>query len=160
MNSLLPRPIYIPVRSRRQQAGAMIIEFALVVLLFLTILIGIMEFGRWLFTLNAAAEATRWGARLAVVCGPQSTQTDIQRHIGVMIRSNGTLRVSYPPSTCATDCMVTVTLTGATFTPLIPLMPVPQGGWPMPDFKTTLPGEALGSAGGTRATNDVCPAAA
>ena len=156
MNSLLPRPMSIPVRSRHQQAGAMIIEFALVALLFLTILIGIMEFGRWLFTLNAAAEATRWGARLAVVC--RSSETAIQTYIGVMIRSNGTLRVSYPPPSCSTDCLVTVTLTGATFTPLIPLLPVPQGGWPMPDFKTTLPGEALGSEGNSSATNDVCPA--
>ena len=154
MKPLLPRPISSPVRSRCQQAGAMIIEFALVALLFFTLLLGIMELGRWLFTLNAAAEATRWGARLAVVC--RSSETAIQTHIGVMIRSNGTLTVSYPSATCTTDCMVTVTLTGATFTPLIPLMPA--GAWPMPDFRTTLPGEALGSEGSTRAANDVCPA--
>ena len=154
MKPLLPRAISTPLRSRRQQVGAMIIEFALVSILFLTILIGIMEFGRWLFTLNAAAEATRWGARLAVVCG--SNETAIQTRIGVMIRSNGTLRISYPQSGCSRDCnMVTVTLTGATFTPLIPLIPAPAGGWPMPDFRTTLPVEALGSEG---TANDVCPA--
>lgn len=156
MKPLLPRSISSTVRSRRQQVGAMIIEFALVAILFLTILIGIMEFGRWLFTLNAAAEATRWGARLAVVCG--SSETAIQTHIGVMIPGNGTLRVLYPLPACTTDCMVTVTLTGATFTSLIPLMPAPAGGWPMPEYKTTLPVEALGSEGRDRTTNDVCPA--
>ena len=155
MKPLLPRSISSTVHSRRQQAGAMIIEFALVAILFLTILIGIMEFGRWLFTLNAAAEATRWGARLAVVCGSSSSQQAIQTRIGVMIRSNGTLRVFYPLPGCTTDCMVTVTLAGATFTSLIPLMPAPAGGWPMPDFRTTLPVEALGSEG---TANDVCPA--
>ena len=44
---------------RGRQRGAAIIEFALVAMIFFTLLIGVMEFGRWLFTLNAAGEATR-----------------------------------------------------------------------------------------------------
>lgn len=54
---------------RGRQKGAAIVEFALVAVIFLTLLLGIMDFGRMLFTWNAAVEATRFGARVAVVCG-------------------------------------------------------------------------------------------
>lgn len=52
----------------RGEHGATVVEFALVAVLFFTVMLGIMDFGRMLFTWNAAAEATRWGARIAVVC--------------------------------------------------------------------------------------------
>ncbi len=148
--------------SWRQQAGAMIIEFALIAIVFFGLLVSIMELGRWLFTLNAAMEATRWGARLAVVCGNSGTpiQTAIQTHIQLMIRSGGTLNVTYPASTCTTDCLVTVTLTGARFKPFVPFLPASPdpGGWLMPNFSTTLSGEAMGSEGSNASANDVCPA--
>lgn len=162
MKLMLSRQSASRVPSRRQQAGAAIIEFALVALLFFTLLLGIMEFGRWLFTLNAASEATRWGARLAVVCG--SPADKIKTHVGVMIRSGGTLDISYPLSSCTTDCMVTVKLVGASgapdshaqFTPLIPFL---GGSWDIPQFSTSLPREAMGSEGSTSPTNSVCPLA-
>jgi len=44
----------------------------MVITLFLTLLLGIMDFGRMLFMWNSAAEATRWGARVAVVCNKLS----------------------------------------------------------------------------------------
>jgi hypothetical protein len=53
---------------RGRESGATIIEFALVLIFFLTFLFGIIDFGRMLWTWNAASEATRWGARVAVVC--------------------------------------------------------------------------------------------
>jgi len=58
-----------PLRSlRKSQRGAAAVEFALVAIVFFMLLIGIVEMGRVLFTWNAAAEATRYGARVAVVC--------------------------------------------------------------------------------------------
>ncbi|HVF22481.1 MAG TPA: TadE family protein, partial [Pyrinomonadaceae bacterium] len=42
-------------------------EFAVVALLFFTIIFGIIEFGRLLYTHNALTEATRRGARFAVL---------------------------------------------------------------------------------------------
>lgn len=144
-----------------KQAGAMIIEFALVALLFFTLLIGIMDFGRWLFTLNAAAEATRWGARLAAVCG--STPAQIKLHVGVMMRSGGDLQISmssatnpglpYPTLTCITsDCMVTVKLVGATFRTWIPV-PGLAGSHPIPEFATTLSRELMQKDG----NHPACP---
>ena len=53
------------------------VEFALVAALFFTLLIGIMEMGRVLFYWNSAAEATRLGARLAVVCDLNDTTIKI-----------------------------------------------------------------------------------
>jgi Flp pilus assembly pilin Flp len=52
----------------KNQFGATIIEFALVLILFLTVMLGIVDFARMLWTWNAVSEATRWGARVSVVC--------------------------------------------------------------------------------------------
>jgi Flp pilus assembly protein TadG len=52
----------------KKQQGSTAVEFALVLVLFLTFTLGIIDFSRMLWTWNAANEATRWGARSAVVC--------------------------------------------------------------------------------------------
>lgn len=56
------------IAGKFKQRGVAAVEFAFIAMVFFTLLVGIMEFGRWLFTLNSVAEATRWGARTAVVC--------------------------------------------------------------------------------------------
>lgn len=58
----------------RRQAGSGIVEFALVAAMFLTLLLAVMDLGRLLFTWNAAAEATRAGARMAVVCNKMAKE--------------------------------------------------------------------------------------
>ncbi len=58
----------LPSRHRTcKQGGAAAVEFALVSLLFFTVLFGILEFGRMLFIYNTLQEVTRRGAREAVV---------------------------------------------------------------------------------------------
>src|SRR6476660_7179297 len=52
-------------KQRKHERGATIAEFAIVALLFFTIIIGIIEFGRLLYTHNALTDATRQGARYA-----------------------------------------------------------------------------------------------
>jgi Flp pilus assembly protein TadG len=66
--------------NRTRQQGAYIVEFALVLVLFFTVLLAIMDLGRMLFTWNAAAEATRVGARVSVVCdkGAARVLTEMQ----------------------------------------------------------------------------------
>lgn len=66
MDASVSRPAS-PAAAGRER-GAAIVEFALVAVLFFTLLLGAMDFGRMLFMWNSAAEATRWGARIAVVC--------------------------------------------------------------------------------------------
>ena len=53
------------LKHRKKERGATIAEFAVVALLFFTIIIGIIEFGRLLYTHNALTDATRRGARFA-----------------------------------------------------------------------------------------------
>lgn len=57
-----------PLRLRRaRQRGVAAVEFALVSLLFFTVLFGILEFGRMLYVYNTLQEVTRRAAREAVV---------------------------------------------------------------------------------------------
>jgi Flp pilus assembly protein TadG len=55
-----------------RQRGAAMVEFALIGLIFFTLLFGIIEVGRAFFTYNTLQEAIRRGARVAAVC-PVST---------------------------------------------------------------------------------------
>ncbi len=52
-----------------KQRGTVIVEFAMVGLLFFTLLLGVLEVGRLAYTWNTLAEASRLGARAAAVCG-------------------------------------------------------------------------------------------
>lgn len=58
-----------PLRTSSQK-GQTLVEFALVVMLFLTLLFGIIEFGRALWSWNTIVQATRAGARFAVTSDP------------------------------------------------------------------------------------------
>lgn len=51
-----------------RQRGTTTVEFAIVGLVFLTLLFAVIEFGRILFTLNMLEEGARRGARVAAVC--------------------------------------------------------------------------------------------
>jgi Flp pilus assembly protein TadG len=53
--------------SNHKQQGAAAVEFALICLLFFTILFAILEFGRMMYVYNTMQEVTRSGARAAVV---------------------------------------------------------------------------------------------
>ena len=54
-------------QNRKSERGSTIAEFAVVALLFFTIIFGIIEFGRLLYTHNALTDATRRGARYASI---------------------------------------------------------------------------------------------
>jgi len=54
-------------KSKRNERGATLLEFAIVASIFFTSLFGVLEFGRLLFTHNALRDAARRGSRYAVV---------------------------------------------------------------------------------------------
>ena len=58
---------YDKVLRNRRTRGQSLLEMAFVVLIFLFLLFGIIEFGRALWTYNTIVQATRAGARWAVV---------------------------------------------------------------------------------------------
>lgn len=143
------------VPDARHQTGAAAVEFAVVAMVFFTLLIGIMEMGRLLWTWNAAVEATRAGARLAVVCSMNDAaiadrMRDMLPTLAVANIDIDYLNPPFADNTCTVDnCKaVRVSLTGYTHVAVIPLVPLSL---PIPQFQTTLPREGMNSTG-----NPVC----
>ncbi|UCE32269.1 MAG: pilus assembly protein [Burkholderiales bacterium] len=153
--------------TRRSQRGASATEFALIGLIFVTMTIAVMEFGRLMLIYTSAAEATRLGARLGAVCGPNAVATikGKMRNMSPALPAEA-FQLNVPTSaTCAASpasCNVTAwigTVPGGTpsnygpgdtdratvslFIPFIPQSFAP----PVPRFATTLPGEALKNQG-------------
>jgi hypothetical protein len=148
---------------RHQQKGLYIVEFTLVATLFFVLLFGVIEFARALFVWNTLTEATRRGARLAVVCpvghasianvtvfnapsaagsspilpGLNSADvvTEYLDQAGVATASFNNIRY------------VRVSIVGFQHTLLIPpLLPgLPTMTLTAPTFETTLPRESLGA---------------
>lgn len=136
MSTLIQR-----IPTHRQ--GAAIIEFALVLTAYLLLLLGTIEIGRALFTLNSAAEATRYGARLAVVTKPADFYTDVlpemQKIMPGLVAANVDLAIW--PATCTTSCeYLEVRIQDYR----MPLLFWPVTSIDIPEFRTTLPVESLG----------------
>lgn len=135
---------------RKRQQGVAAVEFALVAVILFTLLFGIMEMGRVLFMMNTTTEATRLGARIAVVCDPNASaikdrMTDIAGFL-----SSANINVNYNPGGCdINSCRyITVSVTGVTVQSIVPLIPFD---FEMPSFSTTLPRESMSSA-----NNPIC----
>lgn len=142
--------------TQRRQAGATLIEFALGLIIFLTFFLGIMDFSRMLWTWGAANEATRWGARTAVVCdknapavlsnmqkflpqlGPDNLQIDWYTDSGL---NNACTATTLPPNTCTA---VHVRITNLDYQWISPIGWTAGKAIPMPQFSTFLPRESMG----------------
>lgn len=137
--------------SRSRQRGAAAVEFALVAGVggFLVLLIGIMELSRVMFTLNTAAEATRLGARVAVVCNVDATaaatiRTRMTQMVNIPDPATNIVITYEPPGCGQSSCRyVTVSISpNAIINTVIPFVPISIN---MPPFTTTLPRESLDS---------------
>src|SRR5947199_9436787 len=53
--------------NRQRERGSTLVEFAISATVFLTVMFGVLEFGRALWVHNALADAARRGARYAVL---------------------------------------------------------------------------------------------
>ncbi len=132
------------VRSR--QAGATIVEFALVLLVFLTFLLGITDFGRMLFTWNAAAEASRAGARYAVVCDDTGKEALVLARMQQLLPQITSITVEWTPAGCGpTTCEgARVKITGLNYHWISPIAGLASlAEIPMPTFETYLPREVM-----------------
>lgn len=136
--------------ARCTQRGAAAVEFAIVAAVFFMILLGAIEMSRLLWTWNAAVEATRLGARLAVVCDLNAAVIRTRMRQMLPALNNGNITVTYLPGGCtAQNCRsVSVTLAGYNHVPIIPLVPLSI---PIQPFTTSLPREYMQSAG-----NPIC----
>ena len=128
------------------------VEFAIVAVVFFMLLLGIMDFGRMLFRWNAAAEATRWGARLAVVCDkltPNQIRDRMRRIVPELTDANIVITYYDPEGTPNNSCDkatckgVEVRLANFAFTPISPFMNF--GLTTVPPFQTYLTRESMES---------------
>lgn len=159
----------IPVIRRwRRQSGLAAVEFALIAAAILfPLLIGIMEFGRIVFYWNAATEATRLGARLAVVCDMDDATIKNKMNALFPVIETTDIQVAYEPAGCtATSChqvRVSIAKPAAQWTALRDYGSSAPDAWVFapvfPPFSTTLPRESMRSSfgpAGAEVSNPVC----
>lgn len=144
-----------PARRRRIH-GAAAVEFALVTALLCVLLLGGVEVGRLLWTWNAAVEATRLGARLAIVCeGSDEGIRERMRRLLPALQASQILIDRRGANDQAAGCdpedcqSVRVALGGVTHRTWIPFLSLAV---PMPAMQTALRKEFM-----TPSDNEVCP---
>jgi Flp pilus assembly protein TadG len=137
--------------KKNKQAGATVVEFAFVLIFFLTFFLGLLDFARMLWTWNAANEATRWGARISVVCDRNASAvlTSMQKMLPQLTAANLTIDwydSNGISSTCDfTNCVgVNVEIKGLNYQWLSPIGFGNHTAIPMPSFSTYLPREIMG----------------
>jgi Flp pilus assembly protein TadG len=130
---------------RHHVNGATTVEFALGLLIFLMLVLGIVDFSRMLFTWSAAQEATREGARYAVVCDDTGQQALVLARMRALLPQISTVSVAWAPSGCtASTCEgVTVSITGLNYQWISPIVGAVAPLIPMPGFSTYLPREVM-----------------
>ena len=143
-----------PLVCGRRQFGAITVEYALVSIFFITMVLGVMEFGRVMFLYNNLMEMTRLGARIATVCSVSDAnlvKAKMLRFASNIGLTNGNINITYPNSTCtAADCdPVTVSIGNYNVPLLIPFVNLQ---FPLPPAITSIPAESLSST-----NNAVCP---
>ena len=154
-----------PVRFLRDERGASAAEFALVLPLFLILLFGTIDVGRYAWSLSEAEKATQTGARWAVATDmvasglysysfatsggvPQGTTVNATQFPGVVCQSNGTT------ATCACaaggTCSFPLTASNTAFTSLVTRMAQIYPGLTASNVVVTYSWSGLGFAGQPR----------
>ena len=134
------------------QSGVAAVEFALVSIAFFTLLIGIMEMGRVLFYWNTAAEVTRLGARMAVVCDLGDAAIIKARMVKLFPKlDTAEITLDYQPNNCSSASCELITVSITPKTPIQTFIPFVPQSLTMPSFATTLTRESMDSV-----DNPVC----
>ena len=130
---------------RASSRGAAAVEFALVSLVFFTVLIGAIEMARLLYYWNSAAEVTRLGARLAVVCDLNDGDIKARMRDLLPMLTDATITVTYAPAGCDVNSCQSASVSIAAATPIETYIPFVPLSILMPAFATTLPRESMQS---------------
>jgi Flp pilus assembly protein TadG len=129
-----------------RQRGSTIVEFSFVLIIFLTFLLGVLDFSRLLYTWNVTNEATRAGARYAVVCATPADSSRILTAMQQRVPQIASINVVWEPAGCdASSCEgVNVSVTNLQFKWVSPLPGVlAQKIINLPGFTTYLPREMM-----------------
>ena len=148
-------------RIEKSEKGQTLLEFALVTLIFFILVFGMIEFGRALWTWNTIVQATRAGARYAVVETPTSNDTEIKKVVVYNDPNASSSSTPVVPGLTETNVIVNylnndgsaasnknvadviaVEVTGYQFSFLVPLFGSQIS---LPSFTTKLPLEGLGA---------------
>jgi Flp pilus assembly protein TadG len=144
-------------KTNQNERGAGLVEFALVGMVFLTVLFSIVEFGRLLWTHNALEDATRRGVRYATLRKNDAAGTLAVQKMVVYGDPNANPGTATPVVSGLTTSDVavsyanyngiqlsakaTVSITNYQFRFAVPLF---GGALTMPSYQTSLPGESAG----------------
>jgi Flp pilus assembly protein TadG len=146
-------------KTNKRERGASLLEFAIAGTVFFTVLFGILECGRLLWTHNALKDAARRGARYAtlrkrdaagnlavqkmVIYGdPFANPGTANPIVSGLTTSSVSVQYNRPDSDgIQLGDRATVSITGYQFQFSIPLI---GGTLAMPTYKTSMPGESLG----------------
>jgi Flp pilus assembly protein TadG len=146
---MLPKIFF---NKRDDERGGSLIEFTVVASVFFLMLVGIVAAGNLYYTHNALVEATRRGARYAVL-NPTGSTAAVQNVVmyGTATPAEGSTPLVYnlQPGNVSVNYQglnvaqgtVTVTITGYTF-PFV--LPTSTTSVTMPPYRTTLTGESAG----------------
>lgn len=136
----------LKLRQRSAQSGASVIEFALVLLVFLTFFLGLVDLTRLLYTFHAAQEAARMGARYAAVCDDTTRISDVRTLMQRMVPAISSVTVEWSPAACTVnDCQsLKLRVNGLAFRWISPIAGVDAlAPLPLPAIAVTSPREAM-----------------
>lgn len=151
---------YLP---KSRQYGATAVEFALVLLIFLTFMLAVVDFSRMLYTWNAASEATRAGARYAAVCDDTANQAKVLAKMQALMPQITNINLAWEDELGNSSCTpqtcvgVTVTIVGMKYRWISPIAGLAAlAPMPMPTFKTYLTREIMGQDPNSYANANIC----
>ncbi len=115
-----------PLQTLRRQRGAAAAEYAVTVIYWVALTFAAIEMGRVMYMITATYEATRIGARYAIVCSLDEAAVKTRMTNFLPILQNSNISVSYAGGTCTTtSCDSTdVRITNVPFSTIIPLIPM------------------------------------
>lgn len=138
-------------RKLNTERGSSLVEMVIGASVLMTVVFGVLEVGRLLWTHNALAEAARKGARYAAVSTQNTTNVKNMVVYGTTSPGGGATPVVYGMTTSNVNVTytgfgvkqgtVTVEITGYVFNFNVPIF---GGGITMPSYKSTLTGESAG----------------
>jgi Flp pilus assembly protein TadG len=143
----------IALRRKISQGGALSVELALASIIFLTLILAVLEFGRVMFIYNNLIEMTRYGARVATVCGTGDVaiiKSKMLRYASNIGLSANDITVSYPGSSCTAVTCTPVTVQINSFDVRLSV-PFVNLYFPLPKATTSVPSESLDST-----NNGIC----
>ena len=148
------------IQSFKMQ-GLVALEFTVLAAVFFLVLFAMIGFARAVYIYNATSQATRLGARVAVVCDKDSAAIKSKMIASVPGLTTGNITVAYAPIGCDANSSanssnkicssVTVSITGFNVVIATPSS-YPLNSLVVPSFSTTLIRESMSSANNSLCT--------